>query len=201
MKTEINFKGSKLLAVVISVMIFVFSVINIPHTINKLRADRHYKLAYFAFNKSEFNEALILNNQAINLNPDCSAYRYYEAMQVYNYCFENDELSKNAKHNLLRQVEDEINKAKEDLYYVNNCDGMLSLVYYEEGRLMEAEKLKDEVLEKDSINVNYRMKLTRYLLRENRLDEAKRNLNVILLIRPYERPANCLLLFILQSRR
>jgi len=175
-----------------SLVIIILCVINARYSINSLYADYYFKEANVLYSRGEFARALDNNNKAIYLNPRCSAYRFVEASQVYNYCFENSGMNIEPKHKLLSQVELELNKAKENLYYINYCNGILSLVYYEEGRTEEAEKLKTAVLVKDSINVNYRIKLARYLLRENRPEEVKRNLNVILLIKPDEIPS-CLL--------
>jgi predicted Zn-dependent protease len=60
------------------------------------------------------------------------------------------------------------------------------LVYFEEGRNQEAENLMKGVLNKDSININYRINLARYLLKVNRLEDVKRNLDIIILMRPYD---------------
>jgi len=187
-----EFRLSKFIVYVFSFGVIIFCIINTRHTINSLTADIYFNEANMLYDKGEFVKALDKNNKAIDLNPGCSAYRFVEAAQVYNYCFENSGMYNVQKQKLLVQVEAEINKAKENLYYINYCNGLLSLVYFEEGREEEAEKLKNEVLEKDSININYRIKLTRYLLRENRLDEVKRNLNILLLIRPKEAVSNLL---------
>lgn len=155
-------------------------------TVNNLQADRFFLLANIEYGIGEFPKALDLNNKAILLNPDCGAYRYTEASQVYNFCFENSGIKPGTKQKLLSQVETEIGKMKDDLYYINYCNGLLSLVYFEQGRIDEAENLKEQVLAKDSMNINYRLKLARYLLKENRLDEAYRSIKLVLLIKPKE---------------
>ena len=191
-KVEISFKGFKPFAAAIVILIILLSSLNFAFTINKLRADNSYKLAKISYNKGDFKEALHYNNEAINLNPDCAAYRYFEASQVYNYCFDNSSIDEKAKISLLNQVEREIEKIKGNLYYTNYSNGLLSLVYFEEGKNKEAEILMHEVLVKDSVNLNYRLRLCRYLIKVNRLSEAKLSLNLHLLMRP-EEPVTMLL--------
>jgi len=161
-------------------------------TINNLQADIYFYLANVEFNNGDFKKGLESNNKAILLNPDCSAYRFTEAMNVYDFCFLNSGLNPVAKQKLLSQVETEIARIKQNLYYLNYTNGLLSLVYYEEDRKEEAEKLKNEVLAKDTMNINYRLKLARYFLRENRLEEAYRNIRLILLVKPNEGQSNIL---------
>jgi tetratricopeptide (TPR) repeat protein len=185
-KSEIRFKGFGTITAVFSAAIIFLLLFNIPYTVNKLRADRFYKETFANYQKGNFKAAVNINNEAINLNPDCPAYRYLEASEVLNYCIDNQSLNENAKADLLKQVEAEIEKIKKDLYYVNYCNGILSLVYFEEGRNQEAENLMKGVLNKDSININYRINLARYLLKVNRLEDVKRNLDIIILMRPYD---------------
>jgi O-antigen ligase len=169
---------------VLALLIIAGCLINGYKAINNLLADRNFYFANVEFNRGDFKKSLEFNNKAILLNPECSAYRFTEAMNVYDYCFMNTSLNPGAKQKLLIQAEDEITRIKSNLYFVNYCDGLLSLIYYEEGRITEADKLKEAVLAKDSLNINYRFKLARFQLKANKTDEAFTSINLILLVMP-----------------
>jgi len=182
-----NIRVSNKLKTTVAAAIFAIVILclyNMGITYKKLEADRNFNIANSLFSTGDFQSGLKYNNLAIYSNPNCAFYRLYVAARVQSYCADNSRLTIEGKLNLLKQAETELSKVKDDLYYVNNLSGILSLVYYEAGRIPEADALKEQVLQHDSININFRTGLMRYLLKMNRLEEAKRSLDIILLIKP-----------------
>jgi len=166
----------RVLAGVIILLVFF----NMYDSINELRADRHFKSANLFFAGNNFKESVSNMNRAIELNNYCAAYKFALAYNIYKFCAANETLPRDAKLNLLNQASGEVKKAKQRHYFRNECDALMSLVYYEMGRQEEAERLKANLLDRDSINVNYRLQLARYYIKAGRWSDAQEQVNVAL---------------------
>jgi O-antigen ligase len=162
-----------------AVILIFLSGLSFYDSINELKADRHFRIANQLFAEGKFKESVQEMNTAIRLNNYCAAYKLSLAFNVYKYCTSHEIMPRSNKINLLNQVIDEVAKAKEKHYYLNECDGLLSLAHYEMGNQDEAERLRALVIGKDSVNVSYRLNLARYYVRASRTNDAQSELDEV----------------------
>lgn len=177
-------KTGVILGKISAVILILLCGLSFYDSINELKADRHFKIANLLFAGGKFKESVQEMNTAIQLNNYCAAYKLTLAFDVYKYCAANETMPQSNKINLLNQVIDEVAKAKEKHYYLNECDGLLSLVHYEIGNTDEAERLKALVIGRDSVNVSYRLNLARYYVKAGRENDAQSELDEVLRARP-----------------
>lgn len=171
------------------VIILTFSVYFIIRTINELRADRLYKEALININNGNTKEAVNKLNEAITITPWNSVYRYELAAYVLDIC---SGLKSEDKGYLLKQVSDEISRARKNYLSNVECDELLSMFFFESGDIENAEKMKYEILDKDSVNINYRLRLADFYIRSNMFKEAARELDLIYRYHPYNLRASYL---------
>jgi tetratricopeptide (TPR) repeat protein len=119
-------------------------------------------------------------NKAVTLNSKSSMYKYILASFVYNYCSKNTELKPEIKINLLKQAEEELIRAQPTEYSALQRDAMLSMIYYEMGRVEESDKLKNEVFKYDSLMFPLRNSLAYNYFKSGNYEKMSNELNFIL---------------------
>jgi len=75
-------------------------------------------------------------------------------------------MPKETKMNLLNQAAGQVEGLMYSHYFINELSALLSLIYYEMGREQEAKALELKVLEKDPVNITYRINLARYYIKK-----------------------------------
>lgn len=168
----------------ISVPVILLIAFNIYSSINDLKADRFFKLGNNLIRQGKFAEAVYNMNTAIALNDHFTDYRYALAYTVYRQCFASEVMTKESKFSLLNQASQQVEGLKNSHYFINECKGLLSLIYYEMDRTDEAKVLENEVLTKDSVNITYRINLARYYMKKGDYNRAGELMNVVMAIRP-----------------
>ncbi len=182
-KIVINKKFAKLALIFPVIIIFLFGY-NIYNSVKWLKADNYFLNGMMLFSEQKFAEGVLSMNNAIIRNKSCPNYRFILANNVYKIAASNNKISPEGKNHLLKQAADETIKARENYFNKNECDGLLSLIYYEVGRKTEADSIKNDVLRRNSINVGYRINLALYYLRQNNFEEAKDNIDSALTYDP-----------------
>jgi len=157
---------------------------NIYNSVNELRADNYFLRSTILFSQQKFADGVYNMNSAILLNKSCPAYRFTLATNVYKIATSNSKMAPESKNHLLKQAADETIKARENYFNKNECDGLLSLIYYEMGRVNEADSIKNDVLTKNPINVGYRLNLALYYLKLNDFKEALDNIDIAIKFNP-----------------
>ncbi len=175
--------NSKILTAVAIPLILIFTY-SIYDSINDLKADRYFKLGNNLIKQGKFAEAVYNMNTAIAMNDHYTDYKYALAYTVYRQCFSSENMTRESKINLLNQAERQVEGLKNSHYYINECNGLLSLIYYEMDREAEAKILENEVLQKDSVNITYRINLARYYIKKGDLKKAEELMDVVMELRP-----------------
>jgi putative inorganic carbon (HCO3(-)) transporter len=181
--SKINVLNLKVVIIPVILIVIVFCFYNFYLSFNELKADRYYRTSFNLQREGKFTETVNTLNEAIKYNPICWQYRMTLSNVVYSYASETA-LNKQAKDNLLNQVIEEIARARMYPFINSRCDGLLSLVYYGLGRTDEADSIKNTLLLKDPIAVDYRVQLSRYYYRNGNISELAKNYEVISKYRP-----------------
>lgn len=168
----------------VSIPLILFFSYNIYSSINDMKADRFFKQGNVLIKQGKFAEAVYSMNTAIALNDYYTDYKYMLSYTVYRQCFSSETMPRESKMNLLNQAARQVEGLKNSHYFINECDALLSLIYYEMEREQEAKALELKVLEKDPVNITYRINLARYYIKKGDLDKADELMNVVLELRP-----------------
>ncbi|RPI16927.1 MAG: hypothetical protein EHM58_10985 [Ignavibacteriae bacterium] len=176
-KSKIKFGNIFVFSAAVVVM---FSLFNIYDAYVDFKADKvyHEGLAnynYFNGNITELNSKL---NRVIELNPRAE-YRFSYAYHNYFYCFDNPMLNAVSSKPILKAAEDQLRIAVKNHPSELECLALLSLIKYDEGDTIEAEKLKNEVLAKDTLQTDFRVNLSRYYFKSRKDDLALEQLNIV----------------------
>ena len=177
-------RGFSAVALVFPVVITAFLCYNAYNSVNMLRADNYFLNGTVLFSSQKFNEGISGMNKAISMNPECAPYRYILAENIYKMVSAGGRIRPDIKKNLLQQAADETQKAKPNYFNKNECDALLSVIYYEMGKTSEADSIKNEVMLRDSVSINFRMNLALYYLKSNNLPGVKEQLDVVLKLYP-----------------
>lgn len=168
----------------VSIPLILFFSYNIYSSINDMKADRFFKQGNVLIKQGKFAEAVYSMNTAIALNDYYTDYKYMLSYTVYRQCFSSETMPRESKMNLLNQAARQVEGLKNSHYFINECDALLSLIYYEMEREQEAIALELKVLEKDPVNITYRINLARFYIKKGDLDKADELMNVVLELRP-----------------
>ncbi|MCX7877065.1 MAG: O-antigen ligase family protein [Ignavibacteria bacterium] len=177
-----EFSVNKYVTVIFILFVLVFSVYISFNTVNELRADRFYKQALMNMRDKKTKETIDNLNKAILTAPHNAVYRYELSVYVLDIC---SVVRSEDKNYLLKQVAEEISRARRNYISSLECDEVLSMVYFESGENEKAEKMKTEILHRDSVNINYRMRLADFHMRNNFPEKAKKELEIIYRYHPF----------------
>lgn len=182
-KTKEYNADSKIIAAVVIPVILACSF-NIYSSINDMKADRFFKQGNNLIKQGKFAEAVYNMNTAIALNDYYSDYKYALANTVYRQVFSHETMPKETRMNLLNQAAGQVEGLMYSHYFLNELSALLSLIYYEMGREQEAKALELKVLEKDPVNITYRINLARYYIKKGDLNKADELMDIVLQLRP-----------------
>jgi hypothetical protein len=157
----------------------IFSLFCIYNSINILRADRYYLEGVKAFEVNDIRGTISGMNNAVYLNPACAYYRFGLASRVYSWAAMRGSTNIESKKIMLIQAEQEMLRARKNFISEKECDAMLAMINYELGETLKADSIKNEVLSKDPISINFRLRLIEYYLKNNIIPAAKENLDAI----------------------
>ncbi len=175
--------SSKLIAAA-AIPVILVCTYNIYSRINDMKADRFFKTGNTLIKEGKFAEAVYNMNTAIALNDYYTDYKYSLAYTVYRQVFSSESMPKETKMNLLNQAAKQVEGIINNHYFNNECYGLLSLIYYEMEREQEARSLELKVLEKDPVNITYRINLARYYMKKGDLVKADELMNTVMQLRP-----------------
>ncbi|MBE2226697.1 MAG: O-antigen ligase family protein [Ignavibacteria bacterium] len=175
---------SSMLIAAAAIPVILVCTYNIYSRINDMKADRFFKTGNTLIKEGKFAEAVYNMNTAIALNDYYTDYKYSLAYTVYRQVFSSESMPKETKMNLLNQAAKQVEGIIKNHYFNNECYGLLSLIYYEMEREQEARSLELKVLEKDPVNITYRINLARYYMKKGDLVKADELMNTVMQLRP-----------------
>lgn len=157
----------------------VFAVINSIDAVKIFFSDVHFLKGEKLMLVNDFKGGIKEMNNAVIMQPDNPVYRYLLAENVYTFINTNRNINETIREDLLRQAANEVIKARKNHSNVNDCDGLLSLIYFEQGKTGEAEELKSKVLNADGVNILYRINLAYSYIKHNNLNAAKEQIDAV----------------------
>lgn len=180
-KTGSNLKISaqKLRLHVSSTLIVIFCIFCIYNSFMLVWADRSYLEGVKAFEVYDIKQGVGFINDAVNMQPESGYYRYGLSSNVYNWAITKTGSNLKMKNDLLNQAEQEMLRARKNFKSEKECDVILALINYHLGITPKADSIKYEVLNKDPISINFRLRLAEYYLNINDPGSAKENLEEI----------------------
>lgn len=165
---------------VFSLVLALFLCFNAYDSVNAIRADRYFLEGEKNFASRKYSEGVNKVNESIRLSDSNPVYKLMLAINVYEMLIANKQISGENRTSLLKQAADNVIRARRNHYNKNRCDAVLSLIYFETGRNDEAERIKNEVLAGDPVNISYRLSLTLHYTEANDLSSAKDQLEAVL---------------------
>lgn len=160
-------------------LLSAYLIYNCYEAIILFKADGHFKTANEFYKSGNFKGAYTSLTDAENLNPSCSDYRFRRGYLILNSVVNDTTLSKPQRQNLLEQAAKEFEAAEQNSSSRKTCREALCLAYYEMGRMQEGDRLRDEILLKDSISVDLRNNLSRQYMRFKQFDKALRQIEFL----------------------
>jgi len=180
-KTGSNLKiaAQKLRGYALSILIVIFCIFCIYNSFKLVWADRYYLEGVKAFEVNNIRQGVSFMNEAVYMQPGSGYYRYGLASNVYRWAASYSGSNLKMKNNLLIQAEQEMLRARKNFISEKECDAILAMINYELGETIKADSIKNEVLGKDPISINFRLRLIEYSLKNDKIQGAKENLDVI----------------------
>jgi O-antigen ligase len=163
---------------VLSFIVISFSLYNIYNSYIDYKADKIYSVGLRNRSGGSLKDLNNKLSEAIELNPR-PEYRYAYAYYNYIYCFTNPDMQQGDKRTMLQLSENQINEAVKNHPSQLDCYGLLALIKYEEGDSLEGERLKNEVLAKDTLQTSFRVNLARYYFQKGNEDKALEQLKIV----------------------
>lgn len=174
-KVKLKFKNA---IAITAVIVVIFGVYNIYSAYIDFKADKIYSEGLRSYQKGNISELNSKIKQAMELNPRAE-YRYTYAYYNYLYCFDNPVLNPTEIKQILREAEEQAKITMKNSPSELECLGLISLIKYELGDTAEAEKIKNEVLAKDTLLTDFRVNLSRYYFKNRKEDLALEQLRVV----------------------
>lgn len=180
-KTSSNLKTSvqKLRGYALSILIVIFCVFCVYNSFKLVWADSYYLEGVKAFEVNDIKGTISKMNNAVYLNPACAYYRFGLASRVYSWAAMRGSSNIESKKIMLIQAEQEMLRARKNFISEKECDAILAMINYELGETLKADSIKNEVLRKDPISINFRLRLIEYYLKNDIVPAAKENLEAI----------------------
>lgn len=150
------------LAIYISIPLTLFCMYNFYTTVIELSADSHYKEANIFYTKNDFKGAVTELNKAVSINPGNGDYKFTLAAYVSDFCLKNPEIKPETKNNLLKQAEEELERAGVNFFSHLQNKALLSIIKFQQGNITEGEKLRQQVFHADSLLLWYRNNMAKF---------------------------------------
>jgi O-antigen ligase len=166
-KTALN-KG----VIAIFVFLFLFVPYNIYISTKQLIADQYYVTAFTFASKGQFQTSLDYFSSAIELWENNSYYHYQYGGALLSYAASDTFLNAGLKNSILEESKSELLAAKENYPSRRDVMALVSIAEYEQGDSVEAMQIKNELLAKDSLMVNYRLELAQFFIKKKMYDKV-----------------------------
>ncbi len=161
------------------IILFLFlCVYNIYSSYTELKADKLARIGKQSFSETDIRVFSNYMSEAINTKP-YPEYRFTFAYYYYLFTFDNPYLKPEEKISLLNYAERQVDTAIADHPSSLECKSLISLIKYEAGDTVNAERIKNEVLEKDPLLTEFRINLARYYFKSWQETKALEELKIV----------------------
>lgn len=170
---------------VLFIVIMLYCNYNIYNIYNDLKADSYYREGKNKYFLGDIQSSIQSLNNAVITNYGCAEYKFTLASYVQDYCLKNPNISPEARNNLLNQAAQELERAKPNFFSHLQYKALLTLIQFQLGNKENAEKMRQEIFEKDSLIINFRNSLARYYFTINDYEKMRAELKVVFRFDPY----------------
>lgn len=161
------------------IVLFLFlCVYNIYSSYNELKADRLALIGKQSFSETDIRVFSNYMSEAIKIKP-YPEYRFTFGYYYYLFTFDNPYLKPEEKISMLNYAERQVDTAIADHPSSLECKSLISLIKYETGDTVNAERIKNEVLEKDPLLTVFRINLARYYFKSQQESRALEELKIV----------------------
>lgn len=171
LKTSLN-KG----IIAVLFLLFMFVTYNFYLSIKQIIADQYYVTGFSLASKGKFQASLNYFSSAIDLWENNSYYHYQYGGALLSYAASDTSLNVDIKNSALEKSKSELLTAKENYPSRRDVMALVSIAEFEQGDSVEAMKIKDELLTKDSLMVNYRLELAQFFIKKKMYDKVMEQL-------------------------
>lgn len=161
------------------IVLFLFlCAYNIYSSYTEIKADRFARIGKQSFSETDIRVFRNYMSEAINARP-YPEYRFTMAYYYYLFAFENSNLKPDEKISILNYAERQIDTAIADHPSSLECKSLTALIKYEAGDTVTAERLKNEVLERDPLLTVFRINLARHYFKTRQETKALEELKIV----------------------
>ncbi len=174
---------------VFSAFIILFCAYSFYEIYRSLKADVHYRAANEFYSQNDIKGAINEFNNAVAIDYECAEYKFTLASCVQAFCLKNQAMSTESKNDLLRQAEQELERARPNFFSQLQYQSLLTVIKLQLGETEEAEKLKAKVFKEDTLIINFRTNLARYYFATNDSAKLMNELNAVFTFDPFNSDA------------
>lgn len=168
-----NHRGKTILVLTV---ILGFIIYNFYSVYIEEQAISYFKLAYISHDRNDFRVSLQYFPLAINLWSSNSYFHYEYGGALLDYATSDASLNFKNRISILQKAKEEFNTAIQMYSSKIECNKLISIADYEMGDTVEAETIKKQLLDRDSLMINYRLTLTEYYIKKKYYENAKEEL-------------------------
>lgn len=162
--------------ITVLVILYIFISYNIYTSIKQIVADQYYVTAFSLASKGNFQASLDYFSTAIELWENNSYYHYQYGGALLSYAASDMSLNGELKNSVLDKSKSELLAAKENYPSRRDVMALVSIAEYEQGDSIGAMHIKNELLAKDSLMVNYRLELAQFFIKKKMYDKVMEQL-------------------------
>lgn len=164
----------------------VFICYNIYISFIRLEADKDFGIAYALESRNLYQPSLDYYTSAVNLCGNNSYFKFRFGCTLFDYSLYGGNLNSSVKRNLLEKSKSVLIQATETYPFKKDCLLLVTIINYELGDTIEANKMKNDLLQRDSFFVSFRIALAQYYIYKKDFESA---LDQTLFVCKYD-PAN-----------
>jgi len=182
-------KFSKLTVAFLFLILISFLSYNVYRTIYKIQADRSFALANSNLSANDYQSSFDNYKNAIRLWNDNSYYHFQYGWVMLNYGSYYLNNTPTLKHEYLSNAKSKFEIAETNYASKRDCLGYIAISDYELGDTIEAEKIKNDLLSRDSLFVTFRSLLAAFYIKKGNFAPA---MDQLLFICRYDRHSKAL---------
>jgi len=173
----------------------VFLCYNVYVSFVRLEADKYFGIGYAFESKNMYQPAIDYYSRAINLCGNNSNFRYRLGCTLFDDALSGDNLNPSSRKALFAGSKSELLEALKTYPFKKDCLLLISIIDYEQGDTAGGSKIKNDLLARDSLFINFRVALAQYYLYKKDFNNA---FGQALFVCTYD-PANDRLPYIISS--
>jgi hypothetical protein len=159
--------------ILVSILLIAFCSANFYKIYNHERAVYYFSKAYRSHGHYDFQNAFKFFPLATELWASNSYFHFEYGGAMLDYATTDINIKPDAKKLFLNKAREEFHTAMDGFYSRNENLKFISIADYETGDTVEAESIKNQLLCRDSLMINYRLSLAEYYITKKYYADAQ----------------------------